>query len=253
METVKLSPKIRSESVDNQIPPIALQTIKPFLNHSRVVSKQTLEQAPVIIAHAGEHVVAGAGDQIYVEGLHQYQNSHLSDFAILRKNHVYIDPQTKQTLGYEALDVGQAHLTEPGDPATLIITQSKMEILRGDKLMPPFEDYDLALHPQIPKYLIEGQIIGVMGGVTQIGQYQVVVVNRGYVDKILAGDIFAVFQQARKINNPDKNSRQRTLTLPAQRAGEMMIFRTFERVSYGLILQATRPIHLFDTFKTPLE
>ena len=250
--TIQLSPQIRSEPIENDIPPIAINIIKPFLNNSRVVSGDVLEQAPLIIAHAGEHVVAGAGDTIYVENMQQYRSTHLSNFAIVRKGRTYVDPQTKTILGYEAIDVGTAQLMTPGDPATLVIASSRMEILRGDRIMPLCEDYKLAFHPKVPDSLIEGQIIGVMGGVTQIGQYQIVVINRGRKEGVEVGDLFAIFQQGNTIKNPDSTSRQAYLKLPGQRAGEMMIFRTFEQVSYGLIIDATMAIHLMDIAKTPV-
>lgn len=252
-ETVRLSPRIRSMPVENEIPPIAINIIKPFLNSSRIVDGEILDHAPFIIAHAGEHVVAGTGDKIYAEGMREYRKSNLSDFAIVRKNRSYVDPQTKKVLGYEALEVGKAHLITPGDPSTLIVTDSRMEVLRGDRIMPLCDDYNLEFQPRVPEALIEGQIIGVMGGVTQIGQYQVVVFDRGSKDEIQVSDLFAVYQQGRTIRNPDANSHQRYITLPGQRAGEMMIFRVFDQVSYGLILHATMPIHLLDIAKTPVD
>ena len=250
--TVRLSPQIRSEPIENEIPPIAINIIKPFLNSSRVVPGEVLDRAPFIIAHVGEHVVAGTGDKIFAEGMREYRQSNLTDFAIVRKSQPYVDPKTNKILGYEALDVGTAHLVTAGNPSTLIIATSRMEILRGDKILPLCEDYSLAFHPKVPDSLIEGQIIGVMGGVTQISQFQVVVFDRGSRDEVKVGDMFAVFQQGNTINNPDNSSHQRYIKLPGQRAGEMMVFRTFDRVSYGLIMHATMPIHLMDIAKTPV-
>lgn len=251
--TIKLSPRIRVQPLNNAIPTIPFSILKPFLNNTRVVQQGELEKAPFIVAQAGEHVISGAGDTVYVEGIQQYESSHLSDFAILRKGHAYVDPQTKQVLGYEALDVGTAHLVNVGSPSTMLITSTRLEVMRGDRIMPLFEDYNVNFQPRIPTEPIEGQIIGVMGGVTQIGQYQIVVFNRGSYDHVSVGDLFAVFQQSQTVQAHDSTDRQGGLKLPGQRAGDMMLFRVFDRVSYGLILQASMPIHLLDTVKTPVD
>ncbi len=249
-DVIKLSPSVRSVPIDHAIPAIPLDLIKPFLNDSRVVSENELERAPFIIGHVGEHIVAGAGDKVYVQEL-QEKFPGLTDFSILRKGRAYLDPHSKKILGYAGIDVGKASLLEPGDTSTLIVSSTRLEVLQGDRLLPVNIEYDPAFHPRIPDSLIQGDIIGVMGGVTQIGQYQVIVFDRGSSDGVKIGDLYAVFQKGKAIKNPVINSKSDHITLPNERAGEIMIFRTFPSVSYGLVMHATNPIHLLDIVTTP--
>ena len=41
------------------------------------------------------------------------------------------------------------------------------------------------------------------------------------------------------------------IKLPNERVGLLMVFRTFDRVSYGLVMQASEPITNADLVETP--
>ena len=252
--TIKLRPQVRSEPIDDAISVIPLEHIKPFLDGTRVVSEHQLDYAPYILAHEGEHVAAGAGDKIYVQGLSDGPTA--TEFWIYRQGKPYVDPTTKEVLGYAALHIGMAQLISPpegkNEPATLLITNARKEVLKGDRLMPRSEDGELSqFEPHLPKHRIDGDIISVIDGVTQIGQFQVVVLDRGKASDLAVGDILAIYQSGKAVNNPVKNSSIRMIKLPDERAGELMIFRLFDKVSYGVILQATKPVHILDKVKTP--
>lgn len=251
--TVKLYPMVRSTQMDDAIPVIPLDQIKPFLSGTRVVEKGQLSDAPFIIAQQGEHVVTGAGDKIFVEGIEP--SSPFTKYWIFRQSKPYIDPKTGDNLGYAADHVGQAELLAPAKaqvPSSMLITQANKEVHKGDRLLPRSATVELKdFQPRIPGRLINGDIISVLDGVTQIGQFDVVVIDRGSNDDLAPGDLLAVFQRGATVENPVKRSRQRTITLPNTRAGEMMIFRVFDRVSYGLILHATQPMHINDVVQTP--
>ncbi len=251
--TVKLRPMIRSTPIDHAIPMIPLDKIKPFLDGTRVVNQHQLEDSPYILAHQGEHVVTGAGDSIYVEGIKP--SSHYTKFWIFRKGKPYVDPQTKENLGYSAQHIGQASIADfnkRGDPVTMLITEARREVLQGDRLMPRTAAVELTdFQPKIPRRLIKGEIIAVLGGVTQIGQFNVVVLDRGERNGLEVGDLLAISQLGDTVKNPQINSKQRTIKLPNVRAGELMVFRTFDKVSYGLILHATKPLHILDIVTNP--
>jgi hypothetical protein len=104
--------------------------------------------------------------------------------------------------------------------------------------------------PRAPEEETSGRIISVFEGVSQIGQYQVVVLNLGRESGIEAGHVMAVFQRGETIEDPFAG-REETVTLPDERAGIVMVFRSFERLSYALVMEATRAIHVLDAVRNP--
>jgi hypothetical protein len=143
-------------------------------------------------------------------------------------------------------------LQQPGDPATLAITKADREIRTGDRIMPTIEE-ELALNyfPRPPEESVKGSIISVLGGVSQIGRYNVVVIDKGTADGLLAGhelDIYRTGKIVRDDYSPIKND---AVNLPDEIAGTLMVFRPFERVSYALVMKASQALHVLDKVKTP--
>lgn len=245
--TVKLKPRIREEGLEEAIPTIPMEAIKPFLNRPRIVAEDELERAPYIVALGDKHVMSGEGYKIYVRNLDK--NDIRGDYVIVREGEAYRDPDTKDILGYEAKYLGEARLTNYGDPATMGITDSAREIMAGDRLIPKGDEFNQFTYtPRAPDRKVIGKIISVMEGVTMVGQYRVVVLNLGRQDDIDPGHVLAVYQSGVEVKDPVKN---RTVTLPDEHIGTLMIFRTFDRVSYALVMETTKPIRLYDTVATP--
>jgi len=245
--TVKLSPRIREHGLEQAIPTIPIDVIKHFLTRPRVVSEDELEQAPYVMAHADDHLASGGGYRIYARGIKE--NEITGDYSLVRAGQTYKDPETDEVLGYEAVYLGDARLQRYGDPSTLLVQASNREILRGDRLLPRGDE--LFLHsymPRGPKQKVAGQIIAVLDGVAQIGQYQVVVLNLGRQEDIEPGHVLAVNQRGKEVKDIIAGGE---VKLPDERAGEVMVFRVFERVSYALVMTATKPMHIFDTVTNP--
>lgn len=136
-----------------------------------------------------------------------------------------------------------------GDPSTLDVTSSSREILRGDRLLPVVgNQYQRSFIPRAPENLVDASIIAVFDGVKQIGQYQVVVLNLGRQEDIEAGHVLAVKQRGSKVKDIVNGG---SVKLPDERAGEIMVFRVFEQVSYALVMRATRPMHVLDQVTNP--
>lgn len=254
--TVKLSPEVRSSSIAHAIPTIPVASIRQFLTQPRVVSKEEMYSAPYIVAAADEHVMVGAGDKVYVRGITQ---SDIPHFMIYRLGDPYhnVSSETASTsdddiLGYEAIYVGDAKLEQAGDPATLGILRSKSEVRRGDRLLPSVEqELEQAYQPHAPAADVAGRIIAVVEGVSRIGQGQIVVLNLGTQQGIETGHILAVYQTGKQMADPYSKTRSDSIKLPDERTGTVMVFRTFERVSYALVMQAKGPMHRYDTVKNP--
>lgn len=246
---VKLSPEVRTEQLAQPIPTIPLDAIQQFLVRPLVFEKDELDNAPYVVQSAGEHVVTGAGGRVYVRGIH---NDTDRKYAIVRGGEVYKDPQTGEVLGYEALEVGDAVLAHGGDPATFDVVRSNREVRVGDRLLPISNDsFNTSFTPHAPAVAINGQIISVVDGVSQIGQYAVVVLDRGLRDGVDVGTVLAVYQKGDVIVDTVTEKRGDTVKLPDERAGELMVFRAFPRVSYALVMRASTNMHVLDYVRKP--
>lgn len=245
----KLSPRIREESLDNAIPTIPLDAIKQFLTRVIVVDEGEMENSPYVVQSADEHVVTGAGDRIYVRGI---EDRNVTLFDVYKPGGPYIDPDTGEILGYEALYAGTGPVQSFGDPTTIKLTETAREVRVGDRLRPAYRS-DPVVHfqPHAVPSGTEGHIISVVDGVTQIGQFNVVALDLGERDGMEIGHVLRVFQQGDVIKDPVSSKYGKTVRLPDEEAGVVMIFRTFEKVSFGLIMSATRPIHVNDYVRTP--
>lgn len=240
----KLSPCIRESDIEKPVRMIPLDVIATHLSSPKVVGEHELVQAPHLVDFAGEHMLAGAGDRIYVRAIH---DNNTPAYTVYRAGEPYIDPLTKDVLGYEAVYIAHAELEKTGDPATLVITKSASELLMGDRLMPNEEEaLTLDYFPRPPEQAITGRIIGVLGGVNQIGKYNVVVINKGTRDGMLAGHELTVYHQGKIVTDLYSAVKNDEIKLPDENAGTLMVFRPFEKVSYALIMKASSPIHVLD-------
>lgn len=244
-----LRPRIRESSLDQAIKVIPTDAIIQFLTSPKVVDETELEQSPYVIDFSGEHIIAGAGDKIYVRSI---DNPQSLGYTIYRAGETYVNPDTKEILGYEAKYIADATIKRAGDPATLIISKSDSEIRRGDRLMVSSEG-QLALNyfPHTPEKSISANIISVMDGVSQIGLHNIVVVDKGIVDGLETGHTLEIFKRGRTVKDPFSNMKNSTVKLPDEIAGILMVFRTFNRVSYALVVEASQSIHVLDKVQTP--
>jgi len=244
---VRLGPGVRSEPLDRAIPTLPLEAINAFLSRSRVVSPEQLEQAPYVLSGREGHLITGAGDEVFARGRF---DEALSSYGIHRRGEVLRDPETSELLGIQALDIGTARLQErQGEVATLMLNRTTEEVRRGDRLLPEeVRRIDAHFTLGVPEPGVEGQLLTVANGVTQIGQLDVVTVNRGEREGLQPGHLLAVFRSGELVEDPVTSE---MLRMPDFRAGLLMVFRTFEKVSYGLILKAERPLQIGDRVRNP--
>ncbi len=246
--TVKLSPRARAESLDNAIPTIPLDAIQQFLSKPLVVGENELANAAYVVSSAGEHLITGAGDHIYLRGI---KDEASRGYNLFRPGDTYTDPDSGEILGYEAIYLGEGNVTRPGDPTTIKLTHTTREINIGDRSLPmPEEIAQPYFKPHAADSALEGTIISVLDGVTQIGQYQVIVINRGKRENVDVGTVFAVEQTGELIRD-QVSTKHELVKLPDEKAGLMMVFRTFDKVSYGLVLKATQALHVGDKVVAP--
>lgn len=248
IKTVRLSPKPHIQPLERAITTLPHDLIAPFLKHSSVVTEEEdLERAPYIVSSFEEHLIAGADNKVYVMGLDDTAQS--SSYTVVRPGVVYRDPDSDEILGYEALHVADARLIKRGEPATMMLGKTVQEVLKEDRLLPYEEKKpDYYYFPSAPSQPVEGRIIAVLGGVSLIGQYSVVVLNKGENDGLAVGHILAIYQDGAYVRDTVNYA---PVKLPDERAGLLMVFRTFEKVSYALVLDAERTMAVLDRVGNP--
>jgi len=241
-----MHPKVRSTPLETAIPAIPLRHIQAFLEEAVVLRSNRPGDFAYIASVADEHLAVGGGDRVYARNTAARSGESLDIFRI---GDAYRDPETGEDLGFNALYIGQADVHKTGDPATLGVTRARREVLAGDILIPAEGGLIQASYtPHAPSHPVRGHIISVVDGVSQIGQHSVVVLSRGKRDGLELGHVLQVGQVPPPID--DLIARER-LQPPADPAGTVMVFRLFDRVSYALVMTATRPMHLNDEVSPP--
>jgi hypothetical protein len=250
----RLAPRVRAEALAKQeIPSIPPSAIEPFLTRPLVIEADGLEKAPTIIATQQDRVILSAGNTAYVRGIGPSSDE---TWYVYRRGQPLVDPDTERTLGYEAIYLGTAQLTRPGDPAIVVVTSAVQEINAGDKLVAAGRAQPINYAPHAPDVHVSGRIMSIYGGLGKVGEagpQQIVSINRGRADGIEVGHVLALYAlggSVRDVTKP-RNAPDAQIQLPDERSGVLFVFRVFERVSYGLIMQLSRPVSVSDVVRTP--
>lgn len=247
-EVQKLEPQIRSKPLEATIPTIPLDLIQDFLKGPLVVGPDTFDTAPYLVEFADEHLMGPDLADAYVRGLPQ---SARPDWLVIHEGETYIDPDSGQILGYEAIPAADATLRRHAEEVSVVrLSEARRETRIGDALIPrPRDALSANFFPRAPDAPITGQIVSVFGGVTQIGQYDLVVLNIGGQDGLEVGHVLDVFNAAREV--PDPRSRVGSIRLPSQYAGELLVVRVAGELAQALVMEAERTIQLHDEVRTP--
>lgn len=255
-ETVKLEPRIRVEDTSRQaIPSIPASAIEPFLSRPLVIEPDGLENAPRIIAAQADRVYLGSGDVAYVSGIKDAKVDSL--WQIYRQGKPLVDPETQSTLGYEAVFLGDGRVTRAGDPATIRIVSAKQEIGAGDRLVAAGPLTLKSYVPHAPDKQIRGRVIVTGNGLRETGPQNVVTINKGKNDGLEPGNVLALLRLGRTVSKTTRSTKWfrsdqvEATKLPDERYGLVFVFRTFDHVSYALVMSASRPVLLDDVVTTP--
>ena len=244
--TYRMSPQARVSPISEAVTSIPYQDIAQFLSYGVVLEKNQADALPYVLETRGEHLIASAGNEVYVRGASGDDAS--ARYHIIHIGDKLIDPDDNRLIGYHGILVGQGSLRRTGDPATVALTNTSQEVVTGDRLLPQTVNVPLNFFPRAPSTNIDGRIIHVVGGVSLIGQYQVVVMNRGSSNGLSAGDVLSVFQTGKVVDDQVRGGK---VTLPDESAGTVMVFKTYDRISYGLVMEATDAIRIHDAIRNP--
>lgn len=252
----RLSPRLRSEPLDAAVTAIPYEIVASFMSKPTVLEKNQIKAAPYVVSTREQHLVAATGNTIYARGdLGADVNTR---FNVVHVGDPLRDPDDNDLVGYQGIYTGAARLVESGDLSTLELTESVRETLDGDLLFPGSFDVPLDFIPRAPANQVDGRIISIVNGITIVGQYQVVVINRGSGHGLEPGHVLGIYQTGAKVRDPKSRGVSRTaggfgrgVQLPDWRAGTFMVFKTFDRISYGLIMDSEAPIRVLDQVANP--
>lgn len=284
-ETITLEPGAVEEPLNKvAISTIPLSVIAPFLSQPLIIEKDQLAESARIIAGQDDRVALSTGTRVYIDKI---KEGDALNWYVYRPAENLVDPDTKEILGVEAIYLGEARITKYGEPASADITKVKEEIFTKDRLVPADEEITTNFVPHAPDFATSGRIINIYGGLAEAGPQSIVSISRGAADGIEIGHVLAINRYGRVIKDPeyvkDKDAKPKLkelnfdvshdaegkpivnfekepdtsvlepgmVKLPDERIGLLMVFRVFDRVSYALVMQASRPVNKLDSVNTP--
>ncbi|MBI5436531.1 MAG: LysM peptidoglycan-binding domain-containing protein [Nitrosomonadales bacterium] len=241
---VKLSPKVRAQSSEhNAISSIPANAIGPFLSRPLIIEENELSGAPTLVGTYEQRVILGNDDIAYVKGLSEDKGTL---WQVYRPGQTFLDPDSKEVLGYEAIYLGDVSVEKFDNLSTIRITKSIQEINKGDHLVQATGELASNYVPHAPESLLTARVISIYGGVSQAGQNAIVTLNKGRRDGLENGHVLALYRKGETVKEKGKD-----LTLPDVRYGLLFVFRTFDKVAYALVMQTRLPVELLDSALTP--
>ncbi len=250
MTIVKLSPRVRTQTIDASIPSIPIESIRHLLSRPQIIDQEELDSAAYIISSVDAHLINSVGDKLYVRKLDT--SSDTGRYQIFRPDKPIIDPTTNELLGYQALYVGESKLLLRGDPASVLVTNSVREILRNDRVLPlDNTNFERDFFPKPPVTYVRGEVVSLLDAISQLGQYQTIAINLGARNGIVVGNLLNIKRIGDVIPDKAEADPAFRLKLPDERIGIAMVIRSFEKMSYALIMEADRPISVRDYVESP--
>jgi hypothetical protein len=250
----RLQPRLRSEALDGPVDTIPFSAIAAFLAKPTILTKEQALEAPHILAFRDHHMIAGAGHELYARDLNAPLNQR---FTVMHVGDPIYDIDSNKVVGYQAAYVATAVVNAPGEVSKAVLIEGAREAIEGDRLISQEGDAPVNFAPHAPTTQIDGQIIAIADGAEQIGQYQIVVLNRGAGDGLSPGAVLAVDQRGELVRDNKsgypwkKKAFASEVRLPYERAGTLIVFKVFDHLSYGLIIGARAPMRVADRVYNP--
>jgi hypothetical protein len=257
----RLNPRLRSNPLDGAIPTLPYSSIAAFLSRPTVLTKDQIKKAPYVLAFREKHLIGGSTNEIYVKDLNSPVNTR---YSVVHVGAPLRDPDNGDVLGYEGIYAATASVLTQAPVSKAVLSDSARETLEGDRLIAADTEAPLNFVLSAAPENFKGRIISVVDGTELIGQYRVVVINRGARHGVVPGNIMAIDQAGEIVRDRKGNKGSSRVSggglfglggskvqLPEERAGTMLVFRTFDRLSYGLVVGASSEIHVADYVRNP--
>jgi hypothetical protein len=206
-----------------------------------------MDASPYVLAGEEKRLIMGANDELYARGDF---SEGTQAYGVYRPGETYLDPDTGEVLGLQALSIGATRLQNlDGDVATMLVKRASEEIRIEDRLL-PHEERAIASNyvPSAPSNEVEGLIVAVEGGRNNAGKMDVIIINKGEREGLESGNVLAIYQKGEVVVDRVKGGE---VILPDTHVGLAMVFRTFDKLSYALVLEADKPLDLLDKVRNP--
>ncbi|MDK2124986.1 LysM peptidoglycan-binding domain-containing protein [Parachitinimonas caeni] len=244
---LRLSPQTRITLFDEQpAASIPASVIDPFLAKPLIVEPDAFKKAPRVALGPDERVIVSSAERAYVTDL----EANIGDkVQLYRGGKPLKDPDTGEVLGFEVEYIADAKVMDIADVSTLRITKMRQEVSVGDRVMPTVDLQYLNYVPHVPEKDVEGKVISTYGGVDDAGSLSTVAINLGSQDGLEPGHVLFSYKKPRKVRKESRYEADRYT--PPVKSGNVFIYRVFNRVSYGLVLDSTMPVTLLDEVRKP--
>lgn len=247
----KLEPQVRVEAISTEIPAIPAQAIEPFLSQPLAIDADDFDNAPRIVATDESRVLTGKGDTIFAAGV----DPRVKLWQVYRPGKPLVDPDDREVLGVEAIYLGDARPAgkpdEGGDVMPLTVTTVKLEIGRGDYLVPASRPEIISYMPHAPAQRVDGRVLALYGGVGEGGKHSIISISRGRRDGLEVGHVLALHRTGAVVVNRFDGGGPQEHTLPDEHYGLAFVFRVFDRVAYALVTKAERSVIAGDRVREP--
>lgn len=245
--TGKLQPQVHSEAVQQVIPSIPPNIIRPFLSQPLVIEPGAHDSVARVVASQEDRMFMGNGDVAFVTGI---PDASVENWNVFRPGKPLTDPETGEILGHEAFFLGNVKLVQPGEPAVVRIVLAKEEIGRGDRLLPAPPANIITYAPHRPEQEIAAKVMSIYGGGNEGGKSSVITINRGRNDSLEVGHVVALFRSRVSLGY-DESGRRVLTPVPEERYALAFIFRVFDRVAYALVVESSKSVMVGDSARNP--
>lgn len=241
----RLSPAVRVLPLESDaIPSIPPGDIEPYLTRPLITGPDGLVGAAEVVGGPDTRVVRGNGDVVYIAGM----DSRAGDlWHIYRQGRQYMGgADGSEILGVEQRFLGTARVERFAPVSTARIAAAREEIQVGDRLVPAPRETLINYVPHAPVRPVSGRIIALNNDAAEAGRGWIVTVDKGAADGLDVGSVLAIYRVVPPIEGarPD-------LVVPDERSGLLFVFRVFDRLAYGIVVNATNPVLAGDYVRNP--
>jgi hypothetical protein len=212
-----------------------------------VIDQARLQDAATIVATETNRVLTGSGDTIFAKDA----KDPAQVWQILRPAQPLKDPLTGELIAYEANYIGSARVSERGEEVTtFFITDAVEEIGAGDLMLPSQAPTVFSYPPHAPEQDVEGRVISIYRGVQEAGRLNVIALSVGGREGIEAGHVLSLSRNRGIVTYRGEDGKE-SYQLPEKRYGLVFVFRVFDRVAYGLVMETDGQVTVGDTVRKP--
>lgn len=230
-------------SAAGSIPTIPLSAIEAWLDRVIIVSPEHFATTPYVLASKNKNIITGAGNTIYAKGVPLIVGQR---YGVYREGKPYIDPVTQRVIGLEVTQVAAGVVTDVatnGVSSIELVSSYGQEVREGDRVFVEVGQYlPGTFYPKPASVSRGGRVVRLMTSISSVGRDGVIAINLGRNQGATPGDVFTVFQKGVLVQDNFANPKGSAVRLPSEQIGHVMVFNTFDEISYAYVLDAEAPI-----------